>query len=678
MKNINLFNIEDYKKIFYLIILFIFIFILYSHYSTDLVFYHSDYNTIIGNITYYLNNSKWNTDSWVTYTYQLFPQKITAYTIVILDFFFGNYENFNSRNWIGLIFRIYSVLAAIGTIIYSNRILRYYFKESFYLFFLFLTSYIFYFCFTEIRNDGFYVFFVVIITFKGLVYYENPNIKNIFLLSLLFSLSLCTRINSISLIIPILILGIICLKENKIDIKKFLYHSFIFLSVLIFFYLLVNFRSFDFYINYYHAHPLFNDYSGLNFFQSFSGTKQLSIFWYSDYWATSGVGILIIILSSIGAYLFIKKNYKSKYIIIYLFSVPSSIILMIGFHQVAADRYSFGLIPFIFLFASFALVELNRKKNIFNFYLNIFICGFLVLKICLWFFTFTTPSTRENAINWVYKNIPEGSGIFFYNMADWNSKALENLNKKYSIWQYVSPYLNLKDVKDLSKLNYNYIIHGENGYQFYYPEIQPHLIENKYSYEMKFQFENFYSSLIKKSNLIKTFHNKIFESGIFHSKGYDTSNYIKDVYQPIIFISKIRQEYDDSNFFIFDANSLSKDFYTLKNVNGVNYVKLKKNSSNFYEYKGPYENLPKGSYKILVSLKKLDDIKSEVSIKIMNLNKREISFEKVNMNKKKYIYERKIDVNNIGKNQIEISLSTLSDKVLINEILIKKLNIISE
>ena len=48
------------------------------------------------------------------------------------------------------------------------------------------------------------------------------------------------------------------------------------------------------------------------------------------------------------------------------------------------------------------------------------------------------------------------------------------------------------------------------------------------------------------------------------------------------------------------------------------------------------------------------------------------------MNKKKYIYERKIDVNNIGKNQIEISLSTLSDKVLINEILIKKLNIISE
>ena len=40
--------------------------------------------------------------------------------------------------------------------------------------------------------------------------------------------------------------------------------------------------------------------------------------------------------------------------------------------------------------------------------------------------------------------------------------------------------------------------------------------------------------------------------GLFHSKGYETSNYLKDVLQPTIIISKFNKDYQDNSYFILD------------------------------------------------------------------------------------------------------------------------------
>lgn len=662
------------SKILFVLISILFFIILYYHHFGDFVFYHSDYNTIIGNISYYLANSKWNTDSFVTYAYQIFPQKITAYTLVIFDSLFGKFENFNSREWIGFIFRIYLFLAAIMTVHFTVQIYKFFYKEkSWILVLLFFTSYIFYFCFTEIRNDGFYVFFVTLITYRCIIFYNKVSLKNLFYISIFFALSLLTRIPTISLGFPFLVLASILFFEKRLTIKQLLNYmlSFIFITTLV--YLIINGRNLDFYLNYYKNSPLFNDYGEINFFQSYSGTKQLSFFWYLDYWFNSGMGVIKSTLCLVGVYLFFSDSKNKEFRLkLFILSVPLSIIFMLSFHKVVADRYSFALIPFIIFFSTIVLSKLYSNEKFLKKIFFFCICFLLILKIILWMFTFFQDSTRIKSIEWINKNIPKGSGIIFYNMYDWNSKAYQKLNEDYSLWQYFSPSLKINDVEKLSRLGYEYFLHGETGFQYYYPELKPYLIKNKNSYHMKNEFENFYSTFIRKTELKTSFYNQIFESGLFHSKGYDTSNYLKDIYQPILQISKIKDEHMSNEYFNFEADALSKKFYDIYDYNNISHIRLKKSEDHFY-YTGPYESLPLGKYNLEINFLNLLNNEIEIILLIKILNKELISKQKILLNDKNSKYSIDFEVNKLGKNQIEFTIKSLSDKIFIKNLKIKKI-----
>ena len=448
---------------------------------------------------------------------------------------------------------------------------------------------------------------------------------------------------------------------------------FIFLLVTIFVYIIINGRNLEFYLNYYKNSPLFNNYIDINFFQSYSGTKQFSIFWYLDYWFTSGSGIIISTLSILGLYLFLSSsNYKDLKLKLFFLSIPFSIIIILTVHQVVADRYSFGLIPFIIFFSSISLKRLYFEKKLLNKIIFFSICSFLILKITIWTFTFFQDSTRLKSINWINANIPKGSGIIFYDMYDWNSKVFNELNQNYSVWQYISPILNIDDVEQLSRLGYEYYLHGETGFQNYYPEIRPYLKDKKNAYHMKKKFENFYSNFIRKTDLKATFYNTIYESGLFHSKGYDTSNYLKDVYQPVLQISKIKENYLTNNYFIFDANALSKKKFDIFEYKKINYLKMNKNEDYFY-FSGPYETLPVGKYKSEINFLNLHNIDVETIVEINILNKKQIIKKKLLIQEINYKYELDFNINELGKNQIEFYIQSPTDQIFIKDVKIKKI-----
>ena len=94
-------------------------------------------------------------------------------------------------------------------------------------------------------------------------------------------------------------MGIILIYEKKIDLK-FLKYLITFFLITILSYLFINGRNLEFYIKYYELSPHFKNFSETNFFQSHNGTKQFSIFWYIDYWFTSGIGIIMSMLTFFG------------------------------------------------------------------------------------------------------------------------------------------------------------------------------------------------------------------------------------------------------------------------------------------------------------------------------------------------------------------------------------------
>ena len=442
--------------------------------------------------------------------------------------------------------------------------------------------------------------------------------------------------------------------------------------------MIINGRNLDFYIKYFQYSPQFNNFGEKLFFQSQSGTKQLSIFWYIDYWFTSGFGVIVSTMALIGVFNFLENKAIPLNLKIFLISVPIAIIVMISFTQVATDRYSFALIPFFILFSAISLSSLKKKTSIISKIIYKLILIFLFLKLLVWIFTFFQSSTREKTVDWIYKNIPKGSGIFLFNMYGWES-VIPKLKSDYTVWQDYSihPGYNINEISKLNKIGIQYYVHNENGFGYWFPEVQPHIINNKYENAQVLEkiFTNLYADFIKKTKTVTSFYNKIYESGLFHSKGYDTSNYLKDVLQPTIIISKFNKDYQDNSYFILDSEIISSiSDYKIKKYNNNNYIILNKKEDGKFIYKGPYIDIPKGNYNLILDIIEYD---YENQIEII-LNGEIMGKQKLFSQKNKIKNSETININftnnKSGSNIFYIEIVSSNKNIGIKQIKIKKNN----
>ena len=152
---------------------------------------------------------------------------------------------------------------------------------------------------------------------------------------------------------------------------------------------------------------------------------------------------------------------------------------------------------------------------------------------------------------------------------------------------HIHPGYNINEISKLNKIGIQYYVHNENGFGYWFPEVQPHIINNKYENAQVLEkiFTNLYADFIKKTKTVTSFYNKIYESGLFHSKGYDTSNYLKDVLQPTIIISKFNKDYQDNSYFILILNNIVNIRLQNKKYNNNNFIILNKKEDGKFIYR---------------------------------------------------------------------------------------------
>ncbi len=155
------------------------------------------------------------------------------------------------------------------------------------------------------------------------------------------------------------------------------------------------------------------------------------------HWAYSlceGQGFIMAFLGLLGAMLLWVKDSSKRWFLLF----PVSYYLMITFFSQPYERYAMPILPFLCLFAGYAITEgLRRFSGFWSF------AGMLVVAFFVSFPTLSKsvyldnllghPDTRQTAKEWILKNIPQGSSVAlehsFFSPALWQTKE-QLLQKK--------------------------------------------------------------------------------------------------------------------------------------------------------------------------------------------------------------------------------------------------------
>lgn len=520
------------------------IFIFARLYFSQLNHISPDSNLLVATVQFFITNNYFNKDDINLNFYPILPAKIVTLEMLILNFFLNS--DINNRDIIIFLFRLNNLLAAGGIIINTYLICKKINIRENILYFIpciYFSLIIFQYAIIEVRNDLLLVFFFSLITFL-LLESQNFSYKKIFLLGFFSACSLATREVSFILIV-IIQLNFFLLYLKKKKFKVFILKSVFYLFITFVIYIFIIFGDFQNLLNSFLNHD-FNkpNISKQLFFMSFDGTKYYSIFWYLNYLGSSTVGILSLTISFFGFLLFLgQKNFNT--VKINLILIPLLYSIVICFVPVHNDRYAYPLIPFIVIFfivfiniisnSNFNYLIKNQK---FIIYLLILLINF---KSILWFSTFFEKSTKEKAFDWIYKNVEKKEIIFFYNMGSWESKKFEKIKSDYIVLQYLnSDIISFTDL--VKKAKVKYVISGENGLSYYYSNLYPFNFNNKthQAEVLNNSFRKFQNEIFINTEMLVVFYNKIYQSGFFSAKFYDPSDTLKNAFQPIITISKVK------------------------------------------------------------------------------------------------------------------------------------------
>jgi 4-amino-4-deoxy-L-arabinose transferase-like glycosyltransferase len=250
---------------------------------------------------------------------------------------------------------------------------------------------------------------------------------------------------------------------------------------------------------------------------------------------------LLLLLAVFGSLiLFIKK--REIFIIIYSFAaVYFFVISSLG---AGVARYILPIIPFMAIVAAYGLAWLYDKaknKKIAGSLIGILFVLFLYPPL-LWDYKFILPSSRLEAVNWVYKNLPSNESII-------NLDSGLELNENRQSLQDVAKYSNFLTKKRAYLLNSaDSVFSQPNYYVFFYPhyeQVPPEILKKKFNYLIIswWNKNNFEDNLDKLKNLNLTEKNLVLlkrfpAEADENSIGFDMGGSID---KPLFNLSKLKQ-----------------------------------------------------------------------------------------------------------------------------------------
>jgi hypothetical protein len=223
------------------------------------------------------------------------------------------------------------------------------------------------------------------------------------------------------------------------------------------------------------------------------------LYYLNALWQNEPLILLLAIFGTVA--LFIKKQ-KDVLLIIYSFIIIYC--LAISSISIRTARYLLPIIPFMALMAAYGLVWLYDRIKYKK------IIGGLIAVLCLlslyppllWDYKFLLPSSRLEAVNWMYNNLPAGESIINF---DGGLELNENRQSLLDIQKYTI-FLTKKRAYLLNSSDE--VFPKPNYYVFFYPhyeQIPPEIINKKFNYLIIswFNKENheYRRSQLKKVNL---------------------------------------------------------------------------------------------------------------------------------------------------------------------------------
>ncbi len=247
---------------------------------------------------------------------------------------------------------------------------------------------------------------------------------------------------------------------------------------------------------------------------------------------------LLSVLSLLGLVILFMKNKR-------IFSIIVSFILVymffICFSGMRIARYILPVIPFLAITAAygFYFIYINLNKKIKPLILAL-LCILLLIPPLLWDWQFIKPSTRAEAVKWIYKNIPAGAGII---NLDANLELNENRQSIKDIEKY-STFLTKKRAYLLSSKDSEFPKPDYYIYFYYhYEQIPAEISVKKFNYLVLHWYNK--EELEQRLNLIKPFKNlqkpilvkRIPETAGPDSLGYDLTSNMKN---PLSWLLKMK------------------------------------------------------------------------------------------------------------------------------------------
>ncbi|MFA5318158.1 MAG: glycosyltransferase family 39 protein [Patescibacteria group bacterium] len=206
-------------------------------------------------------------------------------------------------------------------------------------------------------------------------------------------------------------------------------------------------------------------------------TSISSHIWYyiNILWQYEPLLVLLAVFGSI--ILFIKK--RDVFIIIYSFIIVY--FLGISSISIKGARMILPVVPFMAIISAYGLAWLYYKVNYKKFtgILIGILFIFLLYPPLLWDYKFILPSSRPEAMKWIYQNIPSGESII-------NLDAYLELNENKQSLGDIGKYTNFLTKKRAYLLNFNsQDLPRPNYYIFFYPhynEVPPEILAKEFNY----------------------------------------------------------------------------------------------------------------------------------------------------------------------------------------------------
>lgn len=339
------------------------------------------------------------------FNYGSLPIYLLRGTAQFIDYVFHlQVANYDGMLYLG---RGLSLFADLGTVYFIYLLARKLFKNEK---IAFLSSFFYSISFFAIQNSHFFIvdtflaFFITVLLYTMLLYFDKPTGEKLLLLSLVLAAAITTKITAV-IFLP-LVAAVIIYKNYRNFLQLAKTSLFFTLLFIVFTFVFMPYAFLDwqkFLTDVLLQIKLNSDPYIFPYTLQYVGT--LPYFYYLKNIFLWGLGPVISIMSVIGIFFIIKSQSKNRNVIIFLVFYLFYF-LLIGRSAVKFMRYMLPLYPFLTILAGYGLSKLSSNKIVrYSVILICFVWTALFLNI------YSREHTRVSATKWIQQNVPAGSNL---------------------------------------------------------------------------------------------------------------------------------------------------------------------------------------------------------------------------------------------------------------------------